>query len=485
MIVSSSPRRPRSIVVIDGRAAVVHVGVADEREIGCRQLVPVRREKGLDRRGADLLLALEQERQAGGQLACDCLPGAAGFDEGQELPLVVRGAAAADHRALGRLLHHGVEGRACPQVQRIDRLDVVVAIEEEVPSRTRGVADDHRLARGRGVLLARTPKSPRRATSQSAARVAIAAVAPGRSRSRGCGRTPSAARATAAGRRRCARGRRRGSDRDALAVLLGRSARPWQSAARASRRVEAAPASRLGWGRRNRRNGCAQQSWRLALVTIGGAAGRGQTVDGRTAERMLFPTRGTELALSGALVAAGAGDRRPHGQGGGPHAPELPLLRHHRLLAERGADGAVGAGRVQLPLERGVGQGRAGRVQCRTSGRLAPASSLRTSCPRATEPGRVQLSWDATNAFRSTYRRVRDEKALAVSQQSGAWKMARGTRRRRHRDGDVQRGRAGDAGRQRLCRGHSRLTSGGNPRLTDIKVAVRTRSHCASGTPQL
>ena len=47
--------------------------------------------------------------------------------------------------------------------------------------------------------------------------------------------------------------------------------------------------------------------------------------------------------------------------------------------------------------------------------------------PRGYEPGRLQLSHDATNAFRSTYRRVRGNKAMAVSQATGAWKMAEGT----------------------------------------------------------
>ena len=59
-------------------------------------------------------------------------PGAAGLDEGHQLALVVGGAAGADHAAaVGERVDLRIEGLRVPQVQRVDRLHVVVAVEKE------------------------------------------------------------------------------------------------------------------------------------------------------------------------------------------------------------------------------------------------------------------------------------------------------------------------------------------------------------------
>jgi hypothetical protein len=78
-------------------------------------------------------------------------PGAHRLDEGHELALVVGGAAAADHLALGRLLDRGLEGRAVPQLERVDGLDVVMAIKQEVRAAFATVRHHHRVA-GRRAL---------------------------------------------------------------------------------------------------------------------------------------------------------------------------------------------------------------------------------------------------------------------------------------------------------------------------------------------
>jgi hypothetical protein len=105
---------------------------------------------------------------AGGELAVDGDPGAAGLHEGHELALVVGGAAAADHAALRGVLQLRLEGRGVPEVERVHGLHVVVAVEEDVALALAAVAHDHGAAGG-GVLWASKPMSRRSCTSQSAA----------------------------------------------------------------------------------------------------------------------------------------------------------------------------------------------------------------------------------------------------------------------------------------------------------------------------
>ena len=81
----------------------------------------------------------------------DFLIGTAGFDEGQELALVVGGAAAGDDLLAADLADGGLEGVEVPEIERIDRLDVVMAVEQDmrrIGGGGRMMADDHRMARG-------------------------------------------------------------------------------------------------------------------------------------------------------------------------------------------------------------------------------------------------------------------------------------------------------------------------------------------------
>ena len=74
-------------------------------------------------------------------------PGARRLHEGHQLALVVRRAAAADHRAARRVLNLGIERVAVPKLKRIGRLHVVVAVEEEVRRARPHMAHHHRSAR--------------------------------------------------------------------------------------------------------------------------------------------------------------------------------------------------------------------------------------------------------------------------------------------------------------------------------------------------
>ena len=81
----------------------------------------------LDVLAAGLLLAFEQELHVDRQLAGGLQQALDGFDLDVDLALVVAGAARVDVVAA----HFGLERRRLPLVQRIGRLHVVVAVEQE------------------------------------------------------------------------------------------------------------------------------------------------------------------------------------------------------------------------------------------------------------------------------------------------------------------------------------------------------------------
>ena len=77
---------------------------------------------------------------------------AAGFHEGHQLAFVVGGAARDDALPVRRVHNTRNEGIAVPKLDRIGRLHVIVAVEEDMRdvARTRlGVADDSRVPGGR------------------------------------------------------------------------------------------------------------------------------------------------------------------------------------------------------------------------------------------------------------------------------------------------------------------------------------------------
>ena len=79
----------------------------------------------------------------------DLAPGPERLDKGHQLALVVGCPARPDHLAVPRILDLRVEWRAVPQRQRIDRLHVVMAIEQQGP-RTAGLRPgDHHGMPGR------------------------------------------------------------------------------------------------------------------------------------------------------------------------------------------------------------------------------------------------------------------------------------------------------------------------------------------------
>ena len=131
-----------------GAPVRIHVGVADQREVGPQHPCILAQER-LEVGRARFLLAFEQQDEARGQGAVDGLPGAAGLDKGHQLALVVGGAPAADHGAVRRVLDSRVEGRAVPQLQRIDGLHVVMAVEQQAAALARRRARHHHRMAGR------------------------------------------------------------------------------------------------------------------------------------------------------------------------------------------------------------------------------------------------------------------------------------------------------------------------------------------------
>ena len=137
----------------DGRRLrVPHAGVADEGDFGGK-LAAMGLDPGRQMLGAAFLLALDQERHVEGQRSRHRLPRAAGLDERHHLAFVVAGAARNDRLAPVR--ERGdprLEGRRLPEVERIDRLDVVVTIEQHaaaMPAHRRALGEDDGMAIGR------------------------------------------------------------------------------------------------------------------------------------------------------------------------------------------------------------------------------------------------------------------------------------------------------------------------------------------------
>ena len=122
------------------------------------------------------------------------LPGAAGLDEGHQLAFVVGGAAAEDHHGASPFGDHRLERRGLPELQRIDRLHVVVP--EEQRERRQSSA-----CLGRPPSDARGSAAPRLKPSAAGPRQPLRRPAgiparhrPGRSRSSGCAAPRTAGR---------------------------------------------------------------------------------------------------------------------------------------------------------------------------------------------------------------------------------------------------------------------------------------------------
>src|ERR1700730_1834736 len=78
-----------------------------------------------------LFFAFEHERDRQGQASGNRLPGPASLDEGHQLPFVVAGAARDDcFAARSEILDARLERRSLPQIERIDRLHIVMTIKQ-------------------------------------------------------------------------------------------------------------------------------------------------------------------------------------------------------------------------------------------------------------------------------------------------------------------------------------------------------------------
>ena len=112
------------------RLRIPHAGVADQREVEL-ELVGIVLDEAEQVLRAALLLALDHHGDRQRQRAGHRLEGAAGLDEGHHLAFVVAGAARDDDlAAVGQRRDARRERRRLPQVERIDRLHVVMAVEQ-------------------------------------------------------------------------------------------------------------------------------------------------------------------------------------------------------------------------------------------------------------------------------------------------------------------------------------------------------------------
>jgi hypothetical protein len=164
-----------------------------------------------------------------------------------------------------------------------------------------------------------------------------------------------------------------------------------------------------------------------ACLACAAAPAAAQAVSGEAAQRQLFAPRGVELAVSSslseqerAIMAAMVkeADRTKQSfrfYGSIAYSPSEGLTAeslqgafnfHSTAAADRAAVARCNQAR------------KSGSAECRVAAQVLP---------KGYEPGREQLSYDATNGFRSTYRRVRGEKAMAISEGTGAWQMAEGS----------------------------------------------------------
>ena len=110
----------------DGRVvALEEAGVADDRDVGA-EAVPVGLQPGVEVGRTGLLLALEDVAHVDRQPALRFQPGAGGPGVQVHLALVIGGATGIDAPVLDARL----EGRPLPEVERIDRLHVVVAVHQ-------------------------------------------------------------------------------------------------------------------------------------------------------------------------------------------------------------------------------------------------------------------------------------------------------------------------------------------------------------------
>ena len=123
-----------------GRARIPHAGVAHQRKVEL-ELVGMLLDEPEEVIGATLLFALDHRSDRQRQGSRDLAVGAARLDKGHHLALVVTGSTRDDHLAAVRSRDEARCKRRClPQFERIDRLNVIVAVEQKARLAAAGTA---------------------------------------------------------------------------------------------------------------------------------------------------------------------------------------------------------------------------------------------------------------------------------------------------------------------------------------------------------
>ena len=114
-----------------GCRRIPHVGVADHGDVGAQFFCRLVQKAG-QICTAGFLFAFQKDGHRHRQLARDGFPGPARLDKGHQLALVIGRAPRVQFaRAIGKRDEGGIERVRGPQFQRVDRLDVVVTIEQD------------------------------------------------------------------------------------------------------------------------------------------------------------------------------------------------------------------------------------------------------------------------------------------------------------------------------------------------------------------
>ena len=116
------------------RLDVPTVGVGHEADVG-GQFFAVGFEERDEVGAAGFLLALQQDGDTARQGSMDGVPRAERLDEGHHLTLVVHGPARDDALSILGIDDGRLERRAVPKLQRLGRLNIVVAVVEHVRPR--------------------------------------------------------------------------------------------------------------------------------------------------------------------------------------------------------------------------------------------------------------------------------------------------------------------------------------------------------------
>lgn len=131
--------------------------IADQRDVG-PQFVCVVFHEGHKAGRSAFLFALKEKGDAAGQGTMHMNPGAAGFQKRHQLPFVVGRAATANDRTFGGVFNLRIKRIIVPQVQGIDRLHIIMAIEQQMRSVAVfvDVAHNHRMTGGFAFLRRHT-----------------------------------------------------------------------------------------------------------------------------------------------------------------------------------------------------------------------------------------------------------------------------------------------------------------------------------------